>query len=306
MQTQVVQHYNKTMVLLVVYDTCKAWALQTDPVRGSAFAGSTIMGDLMKSPRPLSFDISARRVGNLRRRRYEHAFGQSEPDRGAYNLCMTLQSTSRDNSNIDPFLLPMSSASHPTHESHPKIRFWTYADYLAWKDTSAKLHAGVRGKLPYLEEENGDWLPRGPISEDGTSEEEAEFNDDSKSKKCKEKASIKSKDSNKCLKGSPLTRSKPLESSSDTSLPTKSSCSCSPSPPLLPISPAPVSESQPKHSPSPLPLAGLSGSSSGDRVPAPIKLYVVPGCCWSYYSLRNHQTHSHNISHTPKPLGGLC
>ncbi|KAF8834913.1 hypothetical protein BDN67DRAFT_984979 [Paxillus ammoniavirescens] len=190
--------------------------------------------------------------------------------------------TSGDNSNIDPILLPMSSASRLTRESHPKIQFWIYMDYLAWKDTSAESHACVRGKLLYLEENSGlvlnetltdvcqtmhnawltlvhwklapqswgqldtsgrqifhtlvenahplfkfadngwkleqlatstysswkknhidklgNWLLRGSVSEDRTSEEEAEFNDNSKSKKRKVKASIKSKDSNKHFK----------------------------------------------------------------------------------------------------------
>jgi len=54
-------------------------------------------------------------------------------------------------------LLPASSTPRPTRESHPKVRFWTYADYLSWRDseTNSESQAGVRGKLDYLEEENG-------------------------------------------------------------------------------------------------------------------------------------------------------
>lgn len=47
-----------------------ARAPRVGPVCGSASAASTIMGDLMKFPRLLSFGISARRVGKLRSRRY--------------------------------------------------------------------------------------------------------------------------------------------------------------------------------------------------------------------------------------------
>ncbi|KIJ10391.1 hypothetical protein PAXINDRAFT_157644 [Paxillus involutus ATCC 200175] len=42
----------------------------------------------------------------------------------------------------------------PTPDTHPGIQFWNKADYTRWKETPAA-SAGVRGKLPYLEDTNG-------------------------------------------------------------------------------------------------------------------------------------------------------
>ncbi|KAG1823834.1 uncharacterized protein BJ212DRAFT_1326866 [Suillus subaureus] len=50
-----------------------------------------------------------------------------------------------------------ATANRPTRVTHPKIRFWTNDDFLGWLDSPDGRRAD-RGKVPYLEDENGDPL----------------------------------------------------------------------------------------------------------------------------------------------------
>ncbi|KAG1818007.1 uncharacterized protein BJ212DRAFT_1348239, partial [Suillus subaureus] len=50
-----------------------------------------------------------------------------------------------------------ATANRPTRVIHPKIRFWTNDDFLGWLDSPDGRRAD-RGKVPYLEDENGDPL----------------------------------------------------------------------------------------------------------------------------------------------------
>ncbi|KAG1847255.1 hypothetical protein C8R48DRAFT_677600 [Suillus tomentosus] len=49
---------------------------------------------------------------------------------------------------------PTSESHRPNAQTHPKVRFWNKADYLDWLD-SVEATSGDRGKLPFLEDENG-------------------------------------------------------------------------------------------------------------------------------------------------------
>ncbi|KIJ59685.1 hypothetical protein HYDPIDRAFT_118174 [Hydnomerulius pinastri MD-312] len=44
--------------------------------------------------------------------------------------------------------------THPTPETHPRIRFWKYDDFMNWLDTPAA-QITSRGQLPYLEDTDG-------------------------------------------------------------------------------------------------------------------------------------------------------
>ncbi|KAF8835520.1 hypothetical protein BDN67DRAFT_984566 [Paxillus ammoniavirescens] len=50
--------------------------------------------------------------------------------------------------------LPLLAQACPTPNTHPNIRFWNKSDYLCWTETPAA-SAGARGKLPYLEDADG-------------------------------------------------------------------------------------------------------------------------------------------------------
>ncbi|KAG2082731.1 uncharacterized protein F5147DRAFT_660407 [Suillus discolor] len=49
---------------------------------------------------------------------------------------------------------PTSDSHRPNAQTHPKVRFWNKVDYLDWLD-SVEATSGDRGKLPFLEDENG-------------------------------------------------------------------------------------------------------------------------------------------------------
>lgn len=51
-----------------------------------------------------------------------------------------------------------SNAKRPTRETHPKVKFWTQDTFLDWAERASAqgLH---RGKIPYLEGENGEQVP---------------------------------------------------------------------------------------------------------------------------------------------------
>jgi hypothetical protein len=55
-----------------------------------------------------------------------------------------------------------SEVHRPNPETHPHVRFWNKPDYLKWLDT-AGADSGDRGKLPFLEDENGDPVPEAMI-----------------------------------------------------------------------------------------------------------------------------------------------
>ncbi|KIK93747.1 hypothetical protein PAXRUDRAFT_144374, partial [Paxillus rubicundulus Ve08.2h10] len=74
----------------------------------------------------------------------------------------TLNST--NNPHTDPLLLTTSSEPRPTHLSHPKVQFWSHADYKAWKE-SPEYHASVRGTMPYLEDEDGQPISASELAE---------------------------------------------------------------------------------------------------------------------------------------------
>ncbi|KAF9220024.1 hypothetical protein BS17DRAFT_769586 [Gyrodon lividus] len=126
-------------------------------------------------------------------------------------------------------------------------------------------------------DEQGNWKLRSSVAKRETSEDEGKLEDDSKSKKCKLKATIRGKDNNKHLKGS---GSRKPESSNDTNPPTESLCSPSPGPPpSLSISQpsahesqAPVSKSEGSHSWPPSPQVGSSDLSSDGKVLVPIEV----------------------------------
>lgn len=65
----------------------------------------------------------------------------------------------------DPFkfnttFISPSPGDRPNSETHADIRFWNKSDYLTWLD-SHEAQLGNRGKLPYLEQEDG-----GPVQDD--------------------------------------------------------------------------------------------------------------------------------------------
>ncbi|KAG1780069.1 hypothetical protein EV702DRAFT_1194835 [Suillus placidus] len=55
---------------------------------------------------------------------------------------------------------PASTIQRPKPDTHPNIRFWNKADYFEWLELAEADNAVGRGKLAFLEDENGD-----PISE---------------------------------------------------------------------------------------------------------------------------------------------
>ncbi|KAG1736158.1 uncharacterized protein EDB91DRAFT_1250167 [Suillus paluster] len=63
---------------------------------------------------------------------------------------------------LDPASIPTpaSNLQRPKPETHPNIRFWNKADYFKWLESAEADNAVGRGKLAFLEDENGD-----PISE---------------------------------------------------------------------------------------------------------------------------------------------
>ncbi|KAG1841460.1 hypothetical protein C8R48DRAFT_781368 [Suillus tomentosus] len=62
-----------------------------------------------------------------------------------------------------PLLFPSTKdSSCPSHETHPDVKFWTKADFLKWLD-SAGGDGHNRGKLPFLEDENGEPIPESII-----------------------------------------------------------------------------------------------------------------------------------------------
>jgi hypothetical protein len=56
---------------------------------------------------------------------------------------------------ITPPFQPITK--RPTRLTHPCVQFWTNEDFTAWLDSPDGLRAN-RGKVPYLEDENGDPL----------------------------------------------------------------------------------------------------------------------------------------------------
>jgi hypothetical protein len=75
-------------------------------------------------------------------------------------LAEKLSITSGEIVDFGPLELPSSTPQpQPTRESHPNIRFWKKADYMVWKGTAAAIQRNKpRGKLPYLEDAEGNWL----------------------------------------------------------------------------------------------------------------------------------------------------
>ncbi|KAG1743384.1 hypothetical protein EDB19DRAFT_1827296 [Suillus lakei] len=69
-------------------------------------------------------------------------------------------------SKSDPFQLNDSNvigptshgSSRPTHQQYPKIRFWSQDNFIEWLDTASSQTTDC-GKIPYLEDENGDPVP---------------------------------------------------------------------------------------------------------------------------------------------------
>ncbi|KAG1719421.1 uncharacterized protein EDB91DRAFT_1257682 [Suillus paluster] len=57
-----------------------------------------------------------------------------------------------------PAQLGSNDANRPTPQTHPKVRFWNQIDYIEWLDTSMG-RLSDRGKLGYLEHENGGSIP---------------------------------------------------------------------------------------------------------------------------------------------------
>jgi hypothetical protein len=53
---------------------------------------------------------------------------------------------------------PVTGMDRPTKETHSAIRFWDEIDFLEWAESPA-FQVENRGKLPYLEQENGDPIP---------------------------------------------------------------------------------------------------------------------------------------------------
>lgn len=70
----------------------------------------------------------------------------------------------------DPFQLYNSNAisptypgsSRPTCQQYPKIRFWSQDNFMSWLDTASS-QTTDRGKIPYLEDENGDPVPENTV-----------------------------------------------------------------------------------------------------------------------------------------------
>lgn len=59
---------------------------------------------------------------------------------------------------LDSVIPPVQSVTkRPTRLTHPYVQFWTNEDFVAWLD-SPDGHRANRGKVPYLEDENGDPL----------------------------------------------------------------------------------------------------------------------------------------------------
>lgn len=66
---------------------------------------------------------------------------------------------------VDPFkfdgtfLSPsLTEPNRPNRETHPNVKFWDKSDYLKWQDSS-EAQVANRGKLPYLEDDNGAPIP---------------------------------------------------------------------------------------------------------------------------------------------------
>ncbi|KAG1745054.1 uncharacterized protein EDB91DRAFT_1080562 [Suillus paluster] len=57
-----------------------------------------------------------------------------------------------------PAQLGSNDANRPTPQTHPKVRFWNQIDYIEWLDTFMG-RLSDRGKLGYLEHENGGSIP---------------------------------------------------------------------------------------------------------------------------------------------------
>lgn len=53
---------------------------------------------------------------------------------------------------------PVTGMDRPTKETHSAIRFWDEIDFLEWAESPA-FQVKNQGKLPYLEQENGDLIP---------------------------------------------------------------------------------------------------------------------------------------------------
>ncbi|KAG1894231.1 uncharacterized protein F5891DRAFT_985231 [Suillus fuscotomentosus] len=70
----------------------------------------------------------------------------------------------------DPFKLHDSKAiiltspgsSCPTRRQYPKIQFWSQDNFMSWLDTASS-QTTDRGKIPYLEDENGDPVPENTV-----------------------------------------------------------------------------------------------------------------------------------------------
>ncbi|KAG1848683.1 hypothetical protein F4604DRAFT_1973491 [Suillus subluteus] len=59
---------------------------------------------------------------------------------------------------LDSIIPPVQPvAKRPTRLTHPYVQFWTNEDFTAWLDSPDSLRAN-RGKVPYLEDKNGDPL----------------------------------------------------------------------------------------------------------------------------------------------------
>ncbi|KAG1833179.1 hypothetical protein EV424DRAFT_1623364 [Suillus variegatus] len=83
------------------------------------------------------------------------------------HLASSVRSSHSDPSQLrhsdSTIICPASGDStRPTHQLYPSISFWTQDDYMEWLETASSRTAD-RGKLPYLEDADGDPVPETTI-----------------------------------------------------------------------------------------------------------------------------------------------
>jgi hypothetical protein len=88
-------------------------------------------------------------------------------DRAAYQyLASAVRFPVNDPLQFNPASIPApisDAAQRPSPQTHPKVQFWNKADYFKWLDSADAANAVGRGKLAFLEDENGDPIPETTI-----------------------------------------------------------------------------------------------------------------------------------------------
>jgi hypothetical protein len=56
-----------------------------------------------------------------------------------------------------------SKSSRPDSKTHPDVRFWNQEDFFEWLDKAAEADLVRRGKVAYLEDEDGNTLPESTV-----------------------------------------------------------------------------------------------------------------------------------------------